>query len=50
MTAVHENDFTVATGEGVLKIMEVQPESRNRMAVRDFLKGNDVKVGDQLGV
>lgn len=50
VTAVHDSDFTVATGDGVLKILEVQPESRNRMSVADFLKGNALKVGDKLGV
>jgi methionyl-tRNA formyltransferase len=50
VTAVHEDDFIVATGDGILKLLEVQPESRNRMMVRDFLKGHDLKVGDVLGV
>lgn len=42
--------FSVATGEGVLQLLEVQPESRNRMLVRDFLKGHPLKIGDQIGV
>ncbi len=42
-------DFlTVATGAGSLKIFEVQPESRNRMSVMDFLKGHNLKKGDLL--
>ncbi len=42
-------DFlTVATGAGSLKIFEVQPESRNRMSVVDFLKGHNLKKGDLL--
>lgn len=50
VTAVQEDHFCVATGEGVLKIYEVQPESRNRMKVQDFLKGHPLKVGDKIGV
>jgi methionyl-tRNA formyltransferase len=41
--------LSVATGDGVLDIFEVQPESRTRMKVQDFLKGHDLKVGDKLG-
>lgn len=45
------NDFvSVATGDGVLKLLEVQPESRNRMMVADFLKGTVLKIGDKFGV
>ncbi|MGE5086819.1 MAG: methionyl-tRNA formyltransferase [Bacillota bacterium] len=44
-------DFvTIATGDGVLKLLEVQPESRNRMKVADFLKGHPLKTGDKIGV
>lgn len=50
VTAVGEDSFSVATGEGVLKIFEVQPESRNRMKAVDFLKGHNLKPGDVLGV
>lgn len=42
--------FSVATGDGVLQLLEVQPESRNRMKVQDFLKGHPLKVGDVIGV
>lgn len=46
---VQAQDFSVATGDGILKILELQPESRTRMGVADFLKGHDLKKGDQLG-
>lgn len=42
--------FSVATGDGVLQLLEVQPESRNRMKVQDFLKGHTLSVGDVIGV
>ena len=42
--------FIVACGEqSALRIIEVQPEARRRMNVRDFLNGLHVKVGDRLG-
>ncbi|MNL21236.1 Methionyl-tRNA formyltransferase [compost metagenome] len=50
VASVNEESITIATGDGVLKIFELQPESRNRMKVADFLKGNPLKVGDQIGV
>ena len=50
ITSVNEDSITVATGEGALKLLEVQPESRTRMKVNEFLKGNPLKVGDQIGV
>lgn len=50
ITAIADDHLSVATGDGVLQLFEVQPESRNRMLVKDFLKGHDLKVGDRLGV
>lgn len=50
VTAVNEDSVVVATGDGSLKLLEVQPESRTRMKVNEFLKGNPLKVGDQIGV
>lgn len=46
---VGTESFSVATGEGVLQLLEVQPESRTRMKVQDFLKGHPLKVGDIIG-
>jgi methionyl-tRNA formyltransferase len=37
-------------GEGtVLRLLEVQPEAKRRMDVRDFLNGTHLKVGDTFG-
>ncbi len=47
---VSNEGIVVACGEGSLKLLEVQPESRTRMKVQDFLKGHDLKTGDKLGV
>ena len=32
-----------------LRLIEVQPEARKRMRVRDFLNGTHIKVGDRFG-
>ena len=50
VTSIHEDSFSVACGKGVLKVFEVQPESRNRVSVVDFLKSHSLKAGDKLGV
>ncbi len=42
--------ISVQCGGGILNIFEVQPESRNRMQVSDFLKGHPLKKGDFIGV
>ena len=40
------SDFIeVETGEGLLRIQEVQLEGRRRMALRDFLLGHPISVG-----
>ncbi len=46
---VGKDAFYVRTGEGFLKVLEVQPEGKKRMAVRDFLLGYPVKTGEKLG-
>ncbi|MBN8537341.1 MAG: methionyl-tRNA formyltransferase [Deltaproteobacteria bacterium] len=32
-----------------LEVIEVQPESRNKMKIKDFLQGHSLKIGDKLG-
>jgi len=39
----------VATGEGVLVVMELQPANSRRMAVSQYLAGHPIVVGLQLG-
>lgn len=44
------NDFlTVGCGQGALKVLMVQPESKAKMAAADFLRGYQLKIGEQLG-
>jgi methionyl-tRNA formyltransferase len=39
-------DFWVSTGDGIIQVLEVQPESRNRMNIADFIKGYGLKKGE----
>lgn len=46
----HGDDLIVACGEQTaLRLMEVQPEGRRRMGVRDFLNGTHLQIGDRFG-
>ncbi len=49
VVAVTAESFLIATGGGVLEVLEVQPESRRRQSVSDFLKGHRIKQGDCFG-
>lgn len=46
---VAPDSVTVACGENSLRLWEVQPESKSRMAMADFLKGHPLKKGDCFG-
>lgn len=39
----------VQTGDGVLKILEVQPAGKRAMTAKDFFNGRHGQVGDKLG-
>jgi methionyl-tRNA formyltransferase len=44
------DELRVACGERTaLRILEVQPEGKRRMSVRDFLNGMRVRVGERFG-
>lgn len=46
----HGDDLVVKCGEQTaLRLIEVQPEAKRRMTVRDLLNGTHLKVGDRLG-
>lgn len=49
ITQTEKDSFCVQTGEGMLRILEVQMEGKKRMHVRDFLLGCHLAVGDILG-
>ena len=41
--------LVVATGDGGVEILELQPAGKRSMAAADFLRGNHVSVGDCFG-
>lgn len=47
--SVSDHSFLVGTGDGLLEILELQPESRSRMKAQDFLKGHALQAGVLLG-
>ena len=46
---VQKDALYVQTGDGILRLTEVQPEGKRRMAVKDFLLGYPIKAGERLG-
>ena len=46
---IHKNHFTVACGSGALEIWQLQPESKKRMGVEEFLRGFSINKGDCFG-
>lgn len=47
---IETDSLVIACGSGALRVLEIQPESKSRMAVADFLKGHVLKKGDRFGV
>ena len=47
--AVTTDAIHVATGEGILAVIELQPANSRRMAVSQFLAGHPVAIGLRLG-
>jgi methionyl-tRNA formyltransferase len=46
----HRDELVVQCGERTaLRVVEVQPEARKKMAARDFINGMRLKVGDRFG-
>lgn len=46
--AMDKEFFTLATGEGALRIRSLQPEGKKRMSCAEFMRGYEVKVGEAL--
>ncbi len=45
ITAVTKQAICVQTGQGNLKLLEIQPENKKRMNVSDYLAGHRIEVG-----
>ena len=43
-----DGSFTVACGEGALKVRTVIPEGKGKMSSGDFIRGRKIKLGDKL--
>ena len=44
-----DNLIVKCGGDTALRLLELQPEAKRRMAARDFLNGTHLKIGDRLG-
>lgn len=50
LIVAHGDELVVKCGQQTaLRVLEVQPEARKRMAARDFINGMRLKVGDRFG-
>ena len=49
VTAITADAIHVATGDGILAVLELQPANSRRMTVAQYLAGHPVAVGLQLG-
>jgi methionyl-tRNA formyltransferase len=49
LLAVTKQSLQVATGKGVLEILEIQVAGSKRMPVAQFLAGHRISPGGQLG-
>ena len=46
---VYKRQIYINTGEGVLKVTQLQLEGKKRMQVKDFLLGCRMEKGEMLG-
>ena len=44
-----DSNLTIATGNGVLRLEQIQPAGKRAMAVGEFLRGYPLQPGDRLG-
>jgi methionyl-tRNA formyltransferase len=49
IVTAEKGELLVASGEGAVAILELQPAGRQMMPVADFLRGHPVQPGDTLG-
>lgn len=45
LVRLNEDSLWILTGNGVIEILEVQPESKTKMKVGDFIRGQDLQLG-----
>lgn len=49
VVGVTKDEFSIATGSGVLVVRELQPAGKRAMPAGEFLRGYQVKVGEKFG-
>jgi len=49
VTAADKDVLRISSGDGEVAILELQPESKKRMTVAEFLNGHKLNVGDAVG-
>jgi methionyl-tRNA formyltransferase len=50
IVSAHGDELVVACGAGTtLKVLELQPEGKQRLRARDFINGSRVKAGERFG-
>jgi methionyl-tRNA formyltransferase len=48
ISADDKNGVKIATGDGVIKILEIHEQSCKRMSCKEYLCGRKMKIGDML--
>lgn len=50
VVAIHKDSFEIATGNGSLKLLDVQPAGKKRMLAKDYLggMGSKLQIGDRF--
>ncbi len=49
IVAIRSEGIDIQTGQGVLRILNLQPENKKPMEVKEFLNGRSIQVGLRLG-
>lgn len=49
VTSLSDQGIDISTGNGILRIKQLQPAGKRVMTVSDFLRGNHLATGDKLG-
>lgn len=47
--ALHKDAISIFCGKGIIDLLELQPESRNRMTAAEFIKSNSLEIKARFG-
>jgi methionyl-tRNA formyltransferase len=48
VSGIDKNELLIATGQGLISVLDIQPAGKRVMPVGDFLRGNNLTIGDVL--